>query len=406
MKMLYWNIRGIANAPSRLALKRLILKHKPDFVFVAEPWMDYSNFPLTWFHRLGFKIFSCNSRENLLPNLWCFCTFNYNPIVVNKDEQQVSFSFILEENTFYVSAVYASTSYWKRKELWQKLTSLQTQFDAPWAFIGDFNVILGSHEHKGAFQPARAPMNDFQSWSDLHSLLHLPTRGVEFTWDNRRFGRRHTKKRLDRTICNQQWLDSCAVISCSSLIKLRSDHYPLLLDFRTLNLQMASSFKFLKMWTLHDTCHKVIEESWNVRILGSPMYILSSKLKMLKDKLKVWNKEVFGNIHLQVAEAEKNLNDIQDQINISGNNDTLMNEEKIAQTNLDLALHKQETFWLEKAKLKWHVDGDRNTKYFHRLTKIKNKTKIISSLRNGEDIITDQERISEHVVSYYNFFFY
>lgn len=202
MKMLYWNIRGIVNAPSRLALKRLIFKHKPDFVFVAEPWLDYSNFPITWFHRLGFKIISCNRRENLLPNLWCFCTFNYKPNVVDKDEQQVTFSFVQEENTYYMSAIYASTSYQKRKELWQKLTSLQTQFDAPWAFIGDFNVILGSHEHKGSFQPATAPMSDSENWTNLHNLLYFPTRGVEFTWDNRRNGRRQTKKRLDRTICN------------------------------------------------------------------------------------------------------------------------------------------------------------------------------------------------------------
>nr|ABD28670.2 RNA-directed DNA polymerase (Reverse transcriptase) [Medicago truncatula] len=152
---------------------------------------------------------------------------------------------------------------------------------------------------------------------------------------------------------------------------------------------MISSFKFLKMWTLHDSCQKLIEDCWNVRVLGSPLYVLSSKLK-------VWNKDVFGNILIQVTQAEKKLSDIQNHINTSGHNDNLMNAEKIAQTNLDLALQKQETFWVEKAKLKWHVGGDRNTKYFHRLTKIKNKTKIISSLRKGEEILTDQTRISEH----------
>lgn len=153
------------------------------------------------------------------------------------------------------------------------------------------------------------------------------------------------------------------------------------------------------MWTLHDSCQKLIEDCWNVRVLGSPLYVLSSKLK-------VWNKDVFGNILIQVTQAEKKLSDIQNHINTSGHNDNLMNAEKIAQTNLDLALQKQETFWVEKAKLKWHVGGDRNTKYFHRLTKIKNKTKIISSLRKGEEILTDQTRISEHVVSSYkNLFF-
>jgi len=39
---------------------------------------------------------------------------------------------------------------------------------------------------------------------------------------------------------------------------------------------------------------------------GSPMYILSQKLKHLKNNLIEWNKNVFGNIHehLNIAEQE------------------------------------------------------------------------------------------------------
>jgi hypothetical protein len=69
MKLLYWNIRGIANSLSRLALKRLLLQHKPDLLFIAEPWMRYKAFPTTWLYRLGFKIFSFNIRTNNIPNL-------------------------------------------------------------------------------------------------------------------------------------------------------------------------------------------------------------------------------------------------------------------------------------------------------------------------------------------------
>jgi hypothetical protein len=47
------------------------------------------------------------------------------------------------------------------------------------------------------------------------------------------------------------------------------------------------------------------------------------------------------------------------------------------------------------------LEGDRNTKYFHKLAKIKTSTKIINSLQDGETVITNQEQISEHVVNYY-----
>jgi len=401
MRILYWIIRGIANSPSRLALRRLILLHKPDIVCIAEPWMNFAHFPSSWLHRLGFKIFSINERGNLLPNLWRICTLDLYPTIISKDDQQVTFTLPVHNSTFCFSAIYASADHLHRKALWHKLSLLQQQHHLPWAFIGDFNVILESHEHSGRFPPARNPILDFQTWTDNHDLLHLPTRGATFTWDNRISGNRHTKKRLDRTICNQLLLDSCSLISCSTLTKTNSDHYPLLLDLQITNQSFASNFKFLKMWTLHSDCKNIVSDTWITRIIGCPMYILTTKLKILKNKLKQWNKEVFGNIHNHVNEAGKNLADIQQQIDTNGHSDDLMNAEKLAQLKLDDALNKQEVFWKEKARMRWHVDGDRNTRYFHRVTKIKNKTKIISSLRNDEEIITDPQRISNHIVNYY-----
>jgi len=134
-------------------------------------------------------------------------------------------------------------------------------------------------------------------------------------------------------------------------------------------------------------------------------HILSTKLKNLKAKLKIWNKEVFGNVHNFVKDAEQKLTDIQTQIHNEGHSDILMNAEKLAQMNLDQALARQEVFWKEKARINWHVNGDRNSRYFHRLTKIKNKTKMISSIRNDEEIITEPERVTEHIVNYYNCLF-
>ena len=75
---------------------------------------------------------------------------------------------------------------------------------------------------------------------------------------------------------------------------------------------------------------------------------------------------------------------------------------KNAQMSLDETLNRQEVFWKEKARIRWHMDGDRNSKYVHRVTKIKNKTKMISSIRNEEEIITNPQRIANHFVDYFS----
>lgn len=41
----------------------------------------------------------------------------------------------------------------------------------------------------------------------------------------------------------------------------------------------VSQFKFMKMWSLDDDCHRIIKEAWNVNIVGCPMYILNRKLR-------------------------------------------------------------------------------------------------------------------------------
>src|SRR3954471_4337648 len=107
MKCLYWNIRGIANRSSRLALKNLIQNNSPEFVFIAEPWMDFNNFPQAWINRLDLKPFAFNQRDGLLPNLWCFCKSSLNPSLLFIDDQHVSFSININNQLFCYSVIYA-----------------------------------------------------------------------------------------------------------------------------------------------------------------------------------------------------------------------------------------------------------------------------------------------------------
>jgi hypothetical protein len=146
------------------------------------------------------------------------------------------------------------------------------------------------------------------------------------------------------------------------------------------------------MWSNHPDYEKVIIDSWNVEFPGCAMSILSKKLKLVKDNLKVWNKSSFGNVHDSVTAAENNLNHIHDQILDIGPSDELLDAEKLAHASLESALNNQETFWKEKANLNWHLHGNRNTKFFHRSAKIKTSSKMITSLQDGEHVLTDKAK--------------
>jgi len=145
MKCIYWNARGLANSPSRLALKHLILQNNPDFIFISEPWMNFEDYPRRWFHNLHYKLFAVNSKLNLLPNLWCLCKIGLEPTILLYDSQLVAFTIDTDNKTLAFAAIYASTNYLTRRQLWNSLSTLQSQFALPWCFIGDFNSILGAH---------------------------------------------------------------------------------------------------------------------------------------------------------------------------------------------------------------------------------------------------------------------
>jgi hypothetical protein len=60
MKCFYWNVRGLANSPTKLALKNLILVNKPDLFFIAEPGITSDRFSASWLYRVGMKFFDVN----------------------------------------------------------------------------------------------------------------------------------------------------------------------------------------------------------------------------------------------------------------------------------------------------------------------------------------------------------
>lgn len=61
-----------------------------------------------------------------------------------------------------------------------------------------------------------------------------------------------------------------------------------------------------------------------------------------------------------------------------------------------------EAFWHQKSKVKWKIEGDRNTTFFHRVTKAKGPRNLISYLRNVTDIINDPTKMANHVVNYFS----
>ncbi|KAF1876701.1 hypothetical protein Lal_00031513 [Lupinus albus] len=184
------------------------------------------------------------------------------------------------------------------------------------------------------------------------NLINLPTRGVDFTWSNRRRGVALTEKRLDKSLCNEDWLIAWKQVSCCSLPRLPFDHHHLMLCSSSTDSIIKSSFRLHKMWLHNLDCKRVVSEAWRVVVHGCPMFVLSQKLRMLKKDLRYLNINVFGDVHQRVKNAYNAVEVIQLCINESGSDAKLLTQENLAQKDLLQDLIMKDTFLMEKARLK------------------------------------------------------
>lgn len=134
-------------------------------------------------------------------------------------------------------------------------------------------------------------------------IFDLPTIGANNTWSNGHLSSDHTQKRLDRFVCNMDWFSLCFTTSFLTHTKIKSDHFPLLFDFKIPLTPFQSNLKFMTMWSTHDSCLEIIRNSWSNTVVRCPMSVLSEKLRILKSNLKAQNSNLFGNVHTKVKEA-------------------------------------------------------------------------------------------------------
>ena len=102
--------------------------------------------------------------------------------------------------------------------------------------------------------------------------------------------------RLDRFLASPCWLDQFSRMSQRRLPKPTSDNFLVLLEGGSLRRGPAP-FRFENMWFKVEGFKDLIRNWWRgIEVSGSASFRLSAKLKELKQKLKVWNREVFGNL--------------------------------------------------------------------------------------------------------------
>ncbi|XP_026397461.1 uncharacterized protein LOC113292836 [Papaver somniferum] len=157
------------------------------------------------------------------------------------------------------------------------------------------------------------------------------------------------------------------------------------------------------MWFTHPDFMRMVEASWNAPVYGNPDTIFPSKLKRLKEAMKLWNQTVFGNANTRFKQAQLKFevasrNSDEDPHDVAKLN--IMKDALVAVQDVRMQQH---IMLKQKSRNKWVLEGSSNTSFFHSTINIRRGSNTISELVSEDGLtINDPDQIRDHGVSYYD----
>ncbi|RVW40194.1 Transposon TX1 uncharacterized 149 kDa protein [Vitis vinifera] len=289
-------------------------------------------------------------------------------IELEKGECSISCDFKNCEDgfTWTFTGVYGPTKRRERENLWNELGAIHGLWNGPWCVAGDFNAILSPEERSrgGSFN---SDMRRFAEVIEELQLKDLTLFGGPFTWSGG--VNNQTMSRLDRFLVNEGWDCRFSHSRQSVLPRPVSDHFPILLEGGGLR-NGPSPFRFENMW-----------------------------LKVVKIKLKEWNRDVFGKVEYRknVALDQMQFWDAKEKIN------RLTLEEMEARREAREEYKKwvllEEVTWRQKSREVWLKEGDRNTSFFHRMANAHRRRNNMERIRINGMWKLEENGMSEGIVN-------
>lgn len=170
--------------------------------------------------------------------------------------------------------------------------------------------------------------------------------GPCFTWTNGQKGKANIRERLDRVWCNVHMWQSNADLSIKHLLRVASDHHPILLGKpRLATTGMYKGFHFLDVWFHPPEFGSKVEEFWK----GGP-YNLHDNIEAFKEQIWHWNNEVFGNIFWRKNKCKARLLSIQRALMVRHRNSLCKLERKL-ERELREILIQEEMYWRQQARV-------------------------------------------------------
>ncbi|GJW14605.1 RNA-directed DNA polymerase, eukaryota [Tanacetum coccineum] len=247
----------------------------------------------------------------------------------------------------------------------------------------EMSVRRKSERFGSAFNVQGADM--FNTFIANAGLEEIPLGGSSFTWCHKSATK---MSKLDRFLISENLFNSFLDICAISLDRFLSDHRPILL--RESNHDYGKiPFRYFNHWAELDGFNTFVTDTWNsAPVESNAMRNVMQKFKFLKGKIREWLKVNKSKNIYNSGILKEEIKKIDAEIDNGLASDTTINRRMEVLNSIQHLAKIQAMDMAQKAKVKWAIEGDENSRYFHGIL---NKKRSQSNIRELETRLSKEE---------------
>nr|GEY47758.1 RNA-directed DNA polymerase, eukaryota [Tanacetum cinerariifolium] len=289
-------------------------------------------------------------------------------------------TWIPSNSKLLIISIYAPQSRADKRIMWGYISLLISRWQGDSLVFGDFNEVRSETERRGSvFNVYRAA--DFNDFISNAGLIDIQLEGYSFTWSHPSACK---MSKLDRFLATEGFFFAFPHCSTICLDRHLSDHHLILLR-EVLVDYGATPFRFYHSW---------------ISINGFDLMV-SQKLQALKVSIRDWIKTHKKNQMERRKDISLKLSFIDQQLDQGIVSDDLL----FSRMNLMKQLHDLKMAdscdIRQKAKIKWAIEGDENSKFFHGVVNRKRSNLAIKGIMVDGDWVDDPSHVKDEFCSHF-----
>ncbi|XP_058775034.1 uncharacterized protein LOC131649281 [Vicia villosa] len=399
------NVRGGGSLLKRRRISSIITRGKADIFVIQETKISSMEEVMAKsFWRKDYIEYSYSNsvgRSGGMITLWK----GDSVTVLNSfsGEGYLGIKALWQGDVYYVINIYSSCEFQKKVFLRRTLLDLKGKFvDGEWTLCGDFNAIKNSRERIG--RSMNENVNEMKAFGDFINncnLVDVPYKGKRLSSYS---GDGLSMSRLDRFLISDCTVNKWGIVGQSIGERDVSDHCPVWIVKDNVDWG-PKPFKVNNEWFNFKSFLPFVEKTWKEAVVeGRSDFVLKEKFRILKGRLKWWNKEVFGRIDLEIEEEVSELNRWDSLLKeaLDEERENIVKVRKEVCSRFWLNLRIKENMVTQKSRLTWLNGGDSNSRYFHKVMEERRRYNHIGPIISSSGLLESVSEVKDEVFSHFS----